>query len=326
VTSLLSVIMPVRPGAGDPLAACAAVKQALSPSGTALEFVVVLDGTSPDLERRLIKAKSAGEKLRVVRLTRASGESAAILAGLGFATGEWILTYPAAQEIDPAGLPALVKALDENDLAIAVRRQPRGFFLSRLRRGFYGALATSLLGIRVSDLSCPVRAGRRAVFGEIPLHGGDHRFLPVLAHRLGFRVAAIEVRGSEAGGLGAAAAGGGGVPSQRGGELSGRPGGGALGLLDLQALFFLTRFSREPLRFFGFLGGPIFGAALITFGYLLFIKLVFHRPLANRPLLLLAVLLLVLGVQIIALGLVAEIIVFAHLRDVEEYSAEEVAG
>jgi hypothetical protein len=95
-------------------------------------------------------------------------------------------------------------------------------------------------------------------------------------------------------------------------------------LLDLISIFFLVRFTKRPLRFFGMVGAITFslGAALIT--YLGIERIAFDQSLADRPALLLAALLIVLGMQIFALGLLGELIIFTHARNVKDYRVEEV--
>jgi hypothetical protein len=89
-------------------------------------------------------------------------------------------------------------------------------------------------------------------------------------------------------------------------------------------VFFLVRFTKKPLRFFGMVGASTFviGALLVT--YLAIDRLVFRHPLADRPALLLSSLLVVLGMQLFALGLLGELIIFTHARDIKDYQIDEV--
>src|SRR6185312_10446890 len=94
--------------------------------------------------------------------------------------------------------------------------------------------------------------------------------------------------------------------------------------LDICAVFFLVRFTKKPLRFFGMVGASTFviGAALVA--WLAIDRLIFLHPLADRPALLLSSLLVVLGMQLFALGLLGELIIFTHARDIKDYQIEEV--
>src|ERR1044072_5096976 len=94
--------------------------------------------------------------------------------------------------------------------------------------------------------------------------------------------------------------------------------------LDPFSLFFLIRFTKKPPRFFGMLGAATFGVGAVLIAYLGADRLLFSEPLADRPALLLAALLLVLGMQVFALGLLGELIIFTHARGLKDYRVEEI--
>ena len=139
---------------------------------------------------------------------------------------------------------------------------------------------------------------RRHVLETVPVYGDLFRFLPVLAEREGFRVEEVSVTSH---------------PKDRRARIY-APGIYVRRLIDLLGLFFLVRFTRKPLRFFGILGGVFsgVGAAILL---VLFVQRLGGQGIADRPLLLLGVLTFVLGGQAIAIGLVGEIIV--HLSPKE---------
>jgi len=95
-------------------------------------------------------------------------------------------------------------------------------------------------------------------------------------------------------------------------------------MLDILTVFFLVRFTKRPLRFFGTIGSMTFAAGFIFLGYVLIERTFFDVALADRPALLLSSLLVVLGLQIFALGLLGELIIFTHARDIKEYTIEKV--
>ena len=129
-----------------------------------------------------------------------------------------------------------------------------------------------------------------------------------MADRLGFRVREIDVRQS---------------PRDRHRGFYG-PRVYARSLLDIFTVFFLTRFTKKPLRFFGMLGVVIFGFGSLVVLWLVVERLAFSMSLADRPALLLGSLLVVLGVQLFALGLIGELIIFTHASQLKEYQVEEV--
>ena len=97
-------------------------------------------------------------------------------------------------------------------------------------------------------------------------------------------------------------------------------------LLDILALYLVLKFTKKPLRFFGMIGLPILFVGLLSSGGLAIARLAYGVPLADRPALILAVLLIVLGIQILALGLIGELVIFASGRRIKEYTIERIVG
>jgi glycosyltransferase involved in cell wall biosynthesis len=305
----LSVIIPVgNRHAADILALYADYKRGLDTLGAVYEVILVLDGPRPQLAADVQRLLSCGERISVIGLTRRFGEATALVAGFQRATGEIILTLPAYHQIRGDEIGKLVRAVGATDLAIG-RRWPRaGGRLEAMRRDAFHRLLASITGQRFHDLGCSARAMKRRVLEEISLYGDQHRFLPVLASRLGFRVLEVELRQS---------------PLDRF-EGAYPPREYIRRALDICTVFFLVRFTKKPLRFFGMAGVSTFlvGAALVA--WLAIDRLIFRHPLADRPALLLSSLLVVLGMQLFALGLLGELIIFTHARDIKDYQIEEV--
>jgi glycosyltransferase involved in cell wall biosynthesis len=305
----LSVIIPVgNRHAADLLALYADYKKGLETLGSAYEVILVLDGPRPQLAADVQRLLSCGERISVIGLTRRFGEATALVAGFQRASGDIILTLPAYHQIRGDEIGKLVRAVGATDLAIG-RRWPRaGGRLEAMRRDAFHRLLASITGQRFHDLGCGARAMKRRVLEEISLYGDQHRFLPVLASRLGFRVLEVQLRQS---------------PLDRF-EGAYPPREYIRRALDICTVFFLVRFTKKPLRFFGMAGVSTFlvGAALVA--WLAIDRLVFRHPLADRPALLLSSLLVVLGMQLFALGLLGELIIFTHARDIKDYQIEEV--
>jgi hypothetical protein len=146
------------------------------------------------------------------------------------------------------------------------------------------------------------------VLEEIHLYGDQHRFLPILADRQGFRVGEVDVRQS----------------SKDRFDGVYRPRVYARSFLDIFTVFFLVRFTKRPLRFFGMLGITTSGLGVAWVVLLVVQRLFFDQALADRPALLIASLLLVLGLQLFALGLLGELIIFTHARNLKDYQVAEV--
>jgi len=251
---------------------------------------------------------TAGDNTTVISLTRRFGEATALMAGFQRAQGETLVTLPAYYQIEGREVAKLVRAVGSADLVIG-RRWPRaGGRFEVLRRDAFHRMIASVTGERFNDLGCGARAMKRRVLEEISLYGELHRFLPVLANRQGFRVVEVDLQQS---------------PRDR------YDGGYPLRdyvrrVLDIFTVFFLVRFTKKPLRFFGMLGASTFAVGAVLVTWLAIDRLVFLHPLADRPALLLSSLLVVLGMQLFALGLLGELIIFTHAREIKDYQIDSV--
>lgn len=304
----LSIIVPVSSRNANVADLYADYKHGAQATGLSYELIFVLDGPHPDVAEGLRKLRERGEKFVTVSLTRATGEATALMVGFEQSHGELILMLPAYFQIEPTGIPTLVNALATSDV-VAARRWPRvGGALERLRRSAFHNLLAWVTKLKLRDLGCGARAVKRKVLEEITLYGDQHRFLPVLAFRQGFRVTEVDVPQSPRDRN---------VKGYRVREYAHR-------FLDIFTVFFLVRFTKKPLRFFGMLGVSTFliGAALVT--YMVIERIFFDVGLANRPALLLSSLLVVLGLQLFAIGLLGELIIFTHAKGLKDYQIEEI--
>lgn len=304
----LSVIIPVGSRQADLAELYADYQRELLATGERFEMIFVLDGAQPAAATTLQRLKNAGADIVVVGLTRSFGEATAVMAGFERSQGERLLILPAYHQIDSRELGNLLAGLAHADVCTG-RRWPRvGGTFERMRRAAFHGLLSWITKVRVRDVGCGARALKRRVLEEIALYGDQSRFLPVLADRQGFKVVEIDVRQS---------------PRDRF-EGMYRPREYARRLLDIFTVFFLVRFTKRPLRFFGMIGATMF-----VLGMLVLVELVLERlfggvPLADRPALLLSSLFVVLGLQLFALGLLGELVIFTHARHIKDYQVAEV--
>ena len=304
----VSAIIPVGERHAEATDLYADYAQGLSRLGKSYEMIFVLDGPQPRFMEGLEQLIREGKKLTIIRLSRSFGESTALMAGFERAAGEIIVTLPAYHQIEGVEIAKLVGALDSYDVATG-RRWPRaGGRLEILRRAAFHGLTAWVTGQHYRDLGCRARALRRRVLSEISLYGDQHYFLALLADRQGFRVKEVDVRQSPKDRF---------LGRYRGREYAHR-------VLDIFTVFFLVRFTKKPLRFFGMIGVSTFGIGAVLLSYLVVDRLVLHHPLADRPALLLSSLLVVLGLQLFALGLLGELIIFTHARGIKDYQVDEV--
>lgn len=305
---MISAIVPVGLRFTDVEPLYQEYKAGLVALGEPYEIVFALDGPHPTVAAGLERLKAQGEKITVIQLTRRFGEAAALMAGYERSTGDVILTLPAYPQVQATDLVRLRGALDKADLAIGYRSPRAGGPLERLRRWAFHSLLGWVTRLRFHDLGCGVRMMRRPVLGEIHPYGDQHRFLAVLADRLGFRVQEVPLRQSPQDRF---------LGHYRAREYANQ-------VLNIFNVFFLVRFTKRPLRFFGSLGAVTFGLGAAVILVLVVERLFLGESLGDRPALLLASLLAVLGMQLFALGLLGELIIFTHARDIKDYRIERI--
>jgi len=285
--------------------------QALKDSGRDFELVYVVDARHTELASQLAGLAEGENRLRIIQLAKSFGEAIALVAGIENTDGDIILTLPAYFQIEAGEIDKLISSLDKNDMVVAARwpRATASRFEAFRRRSFHW-LVSSVTREEFSDLGCGARVFKREVADEIPIYGDQHRFIPLLALRRGFRVSEVQVRQSEKDRY----------------EKGYGPRTYLRRLLDIFTVVFLVRFTKKPLRFFGMIGSVMFLAGSIFLTYVVVERLFFGVALADRPALLLSSLLVVLGLQIFALGLLGELIIFTHARDLKEYTIEKIVN
>jgi hypothetical protein len=304
----LSVVLPLESTGDDPGAICQEARRILSPLVKDYEVICVDDATEPSMRAMSEAAQAQFPEVRLIRLKRRMGASAAIAIGAGAARGEFLLTLDPYMHVSLEDVPKLLGPLRNGaDLVCGWRTPRRDSGLSRVASRTFNALARWLTKVPVHDLNCRTRAMRREVIQDVPLYGDLHRFLPVFAASRGYTWCEVQ------------------VPQEPGKQETGafRLRNYARRFLDLVTLIFLTRFVRRPLRVFGLIGMASFVAGMAISIYLSYVKLVVGEAIGHRPLLLLGTLLVVVGIQIGSIGLLGELIVFTHARDLKEYVVKQ---
>ena len=303
-----SVIVPLGSRYEDLGAICLGLRQVLAARVTGHEVVFVDDSGTVETRQALRQTVERFPEVRVVRLQRRMGEAAALAIGAGSARGQVLATLDPYLHVAIEELPKLLEPLQHDmDLVCAWRWPRRESGLSRLASGWFNAAARWLTGVQVHDLNCRTRVMRRGVIEELPLYGDLHRFLPIFAARRGYRWCEVQ------------------VPQQAGKrEVGAQDLRSYVGrLLDLLTLAFLTRFVKRPLHLFGLIGLVSFVSGAVIALHLTYVRLVLDQAIGHRPMLLLAVLLIVVGIQVASVGLLGELMVFTHARDLKDYVVEE---
>ena len=304
----LSAIVPVTERLHDVESLYWAYKAGIEAVGLAYEFIYVLDGDFSEALSTLQGLRQKGEPIEIIALAKWFGEATALTIGFAHAAGDIFVTLPAYPQIVPDEISRLVAGLKDYDMVIARRFPRRDSILNVIQSKVFHFLLNTMIAVPFHDLGCGVRALKRRVAEELNIYGDQHRFLPLLAAQQGFKV--LELDAAQA--------------KEDTFKRVYSPGVYIRRMLDILTIAFIVKFTRKPLRFFGLIGS--FTLALGTLGavYLAIERLYFGGALADRPALVLAVLMMVMGFQMIAVGLIGELIIFTHAKDVKEYRVERI--
>ncbi len=304
----ISVIVPVVERVGPIEELYAGYRGALEKTGRRFEFIFVLDGGFGRLKEPLLRLRERGEPITTITFAKWFGEATSISAGFEYAQGDYILILPSSFQIEADDIPKLVAEAGDVDIVLARRDPKTRKLLKRLQTGVFHILMHRATGMGFHDAGCDVRYFRRRVLEEISLYGDQQLFFPYLAAARGFKTREVVVQASKRDALS-----------------SFHPFGLYIRkLVDVLSILIIVRFTKKPLRFFGLLGVLTFGAGAVFSLVLLVQRLFFDMALANRPIVLIPALLLTLGVQIFAIGLIGEILIFTHAQQLKEYTVDEV--
>jgi glycosyltransferase involved in cell wall biosynthesis len=299
---VLSVVVPVRNEERSVALLYDELAAALDPLGEPWEAVFVDDGSTDGSFAALTRLHAAAANVRVVRLRRNFGKAAALMAGFDQSQGDTIVTIDGDLQDDPSEIPRLLAKLDEGfDLVSGWKTRRRDPLTRRVLSRIFNAVTSRFSGIRLHDMNCGLKAYRAEVVRGLRIYGELHRFVPVLAHYRGYRVAELPVNHR---------------PREHGRSRYG-PERYLRGFLDLLTVSFIGRYRHRPLHLFGGLGLALGAIGLGILVYLTILKLGGHA-IGGRPLLTLGVLLVVVGLQFFSLGLISEMITSHHEERVPE--------
>jgi len=290
----VSVVLPVYNEVDNLVPLHAELTEALAALGRSYEILYVDDGSrdaSFDVLRRL---RDGDSRVRLVRLRRNFGQTAALAAGLERTAGDIVITLDSDRQNDPRDIARLIARLEDGcDVVSGWRRDRKDDFINRrLPSVMANWMIRAITGVHVHDYGCMLKAYRGEVARELRLYGEMHRFIPAIAADLGATVEEIVVnhRPRVAG------------TSKYGISRVVRV------VLDLLTVKFLSVYSTRPIHVFGVWGVILGGTGMAILAGLGFEKVVLGHPLAGRPILLLAGLLVVTGVQLVTMGLLGEML------------------
>ena len=290
----LSVVVPLLNERDNVEPLVRELDEALAELRAPFEVILVDDGSSDGTFEALRALAAERPWLRLLRFGRNYGQTAALSAGFHLARADVVVTLDGDLQNDPRDIPALLAKLEEGyDIVSGWRRQRRDRFINRtLPSRIANWLISRITGVYLHDYGCTLKAYRRAVLQRFELYGQLHRFLPALGAWSGGRVAEIEVNHRA---------------RQRGRTKYGI-GRTFTVLLDLATVKFLMSYGAHPIRVFGFAAAVSAVAGCGSLAAVIVMKVRQGIDMTGNPLLYLSMLGAILAVQLMLMGILAEML------------------
>jgi glycosyltransferase involved in cell wall biosynthesis len=288
----ISVVVPMHNESPNVEGLYRELTAALSSFGRAYEIIAIDDGSTDDTFARLARLQQQDPRVRVIRFRRNFGQTAGFAAGFAHARGRYVVTSDGDLQNDPADIPRMVERLEQGpDLVAGWRRKRKDpWFNRRLPSMIANWLISRATGVKLHDYGCSLKVFRAEVVKPMKLYGEMHRFLPAIASEQGVTIVEMPVNHR---------------PRAHGRSKYGISRTVRV-ILDLVTVKFLLSYSTRPLQIFGLLGFSMGALGTVVCLYLAYVKYFGHQAIGDRPLLLFGILLIFTGVQLVTLGLLAE--------------------
>ncbi len=305
--SMISVIVSVHNFGNEVDSLYQNLKKILKTINDPFEILFIDDGSSDNTYQRLEKIAEKDGRVCVVRMRSMFGEAACLDAGLKYSKGERIIFISSRVRVNHEKIPAIIERLKEADMVVGWRHPRSDGIFNRLISWIFNRLTSIISSVKLHDINSGIVATYRSVLNNISFYGNLYNFIPVLAGQQGYVVVEEKIE-----------------------QMKGRfrksryPKEYLQRMLDMITVFFLSRYSKKPIHFLGFIGSLfiMFGAGIEI--YLFFYRILRFGGIAGKPLLLLGALLLVIGIQMVSIGLLGEMLIFTHAGDIREYNIKEV--
>jgi glycosyltransferase involved in cell wall biosynthesis len=274
------------------------------------EVVLVDDGSTDSTVAKI--REHADARTKAVIFNKNYGQTTAMAGGIDAAQGEYIVTLDGDLQNDPADIPLMIEMLEKEDVDVVAgvrAKRKDGMFLRKIPSRIANAMIRKLTGVYLHDYGCTLKVFRKDIAKNLGLYGELHRFIPVLAQLQGARLAEMPVRHHA--------------------RIHGRSKYG-IGrtfkvMSDLMLMVFFQKYMQRPMHLFGVAGIMTFMIGVLINVYLLVLKAM-GEEIGGRPLLILGITLVLGGIQLITIGIVAELIVRTYFesQDKKTYRVKEV--
>lgn len=285
----LSVVIPVMNEEESIQPLFHSIRKSLQ--GLNYEVVIVDDGSTDNTKRQVLEQADARTVL--VELRGNHGQSTALAAGIDYARGQYLALLDGDGQNDPSDIPGMLSLLKQGEWDVVAgnrRNRKDGLLLRKVPSRIANALIRWLTGVHIKDYGCTLKVFRAEIAEDLGLYGELHRFIPVLAHLQGARITQVDVKHH----------------SRSFGKSKYGIGRTLKVIPDLILMVFFRRYLQKPMHLFGAIGFICFSAGLLINLYLLILKLS-GQNIWGKPLLILGLMLLLGGIQLITIGILAEI-------------------
>src|SRR6476659_2564169 len=263
----------------------------LSLSGIDYEVILVDDGSTDKTKQQILN--NADERTVLVELRKNYGQSTAMTAGIDYSTGRYIALLDGDLQNDPSDIPGMLDLLKREDWdVVAGNRKNRkdGMFLRKIPSNVANALIRSMTKVYIKDYGCTLKVFRREIAEDLGLYGELHRFIPVLAAMQGARIVQVDVKHH----------------ARKFGKSKYGLGRTFRVMSDLVTMVFFRKYSQKPMHLFVAMGFVLLFIGIIINLYLFVLKLM-GEDIWGKPLLILGLITLLGGIQLITIGILAEV-------------------
>ena len=299
----LSIVIPAKDEEDSlPIVVARIIAAAAAGGHTLADIVLIDDGSGDGSWEVMSELAREHDVIQAIRLRRNFGKATALMVGIGACRGDVIITMDADLQDDPDEISRFIAKLDAGyDLVSGWKKKRHDPLNKTLPSRFFNKVTAIISGVELNDFNCGFKAYRRQLFDSIELYGELHRYVPVLANALGYRIAEIEVKHHP----------------RRFGTSKYGVARYLRGFLDLLTVVLITRFAYRPGHLFGGIGTVLALSGSVALAYLVGLKLATGASIGSRPLLLLGVMAVIVGMQLVLFGLLAELIIHRTQRPVE---------
>lgn len=269
------------------------------------EIVFIDDGSADRTLEILELERKEHKEIRIFSFRKNLGKSYALMLGFQKAQGRYIITLDADLQDDPTNIKNLIQKLTRGnyDMITGWRKVRRDSILKVASSRIFNNLVSFFFGIALHDLNSGLKVYKSEVAKDLKIYGGMHRFIPVIAHEMGYRVSEKEVVHH----------------ARKYGSSKYKATKIFTDIPDFITIYFLTKYTRRPLHFFGKIGTTVILVGVVILLYLSYLHYFLGQSVGTRPLLLLGALLVITGFQTVFTGLIADLVVNLNYREKNEY-------